>query len=120
MESYFPLILLVLAFVLLIVLPARQRKRMAAQQQQMQEALQPGTPIMTTSGIHGTVAGKTDTTVDVEVAPGVVMTFVRQAILEVRKPAGDAVGGSSVAGGDSTPGDDTPGIVDGGPAGTTR
>ncbi|MGY1743369.1 MULTISPECIES: preprotein translocase subunit YajC [unclassified Blastococcus] len=113
MESYFPLILLVLAFVLLIVLPARQRKRMAAQQQQMQEALQPGTPIMTTSGIHGTVAGKTDTTVDVEVAPGVVMTFVRQAILEVRKPA-------VTAGDDATPGDDSPGVVDGGPADPTR
>ncbi|MGY1747261.1 preprotein translocase subunit YajC [Blastococcus sp. SYSU D00695] len=116
MESYFPLILLVLAFVLLIVLPARQRKRMAAQQQQMQDALQPGTPIMTTSGIHGTVTGKTDSTVDVEVAPGVVMTFVRQAILEVRKPA---AGGEAVAGG-TTPGDDTPGIVDGGPADTSR
>ena len=84
--EFFPLILLVLAFVLLIVLPSRQRKRLAAQQQQMQEALQLGTPIMTTSGIHGTVAGKADTTVDVEVAPGVVMTFARQAILEVRNP----------------------------------
>ena len=112
--EYFPLILLVLAFVLLIVLPARQRKRMAAQQQQMQEALQPGTPIMTTSGIHGTVAGKTDTTVDVEIAPGVVVTFVRQAILEVRKPAAD------VPGNDATAGNDTPGIVDGGPADTPR
>ena len=113
--EFFPLILLVLAFVLLIVMPARQRKRMAAQQQQMQESLQPGTPIMTTSGIHGTVAGKTDTTVDVQVAPGVVMTFARQAILEVRTPAADALPGA-----DATSGDDTPGIVDGGPAGTTR
>ena len=118
MESYFPLVLLVLAFVLLIVMPARQRKRMAAQQQQMQEALQVGTPIMTTSGIHGTVAGKTDTTVDVEVAPGVVMTFVRQAILEVRKSAADATG--SALADDATAGDDTPGIADGGPAGTSR
>ncbi|MGY1772297.1 preprotein translocase subunit YajC [Blastococcus sp. SYSU D00813] len=112
--EFFPLILLALAFVLLIVMPARQRKRMAAQQQQMQESLQPGTPIMTTSGIHGTVAGKTDTTVDVEVAPGVVVTFVRQAILEVRKPAGAEPGTGA------TSGDDTPGIVDGGPADTTR
>jgi preprotein translocase subunit YajC len=113
--EFFPLILLVLAFVLLIVLPSRQRKRMAAQQQQMQEALQPGTPIMTTSGIHGTVAGKTDTTVDVEVAPGVVVTFARQAILEVRTPAVDALRAD-----DATPGDDTPGAADGGPADTTR
>ena len=117
MESFFPLILLVLAFLLLIVLPARQRKRVAAQQQQMQEALQPGTPIMTTSGIHGTVAGRTDTTVDVEVAPGVVITFVRQAILEVRKPADPA---TAAGNGGATSGDDTPGFVDGGPADPTR
>ena len=115
----FPLVLLVLAFVLLIVLPARQRKRIAAQQQQMQEALQPGTPIMTTSGIHGSVTGKTDTTVDVEIAPGVVVTFARQAILEVRKPVEDAAGGI-VPGDDAIPGDGTPGTVDGGPADPTR
>jgi preprotein translocase subunit YajC len=117
--EFFPLILLVLAFVLLIVLPARQRKRVAAQQQTMQELLQPGTPIMTTSGIHGTVAGKTDTTVDVEVAPGVVMTFVRQAILEVRTPATDPAPGDVVAG-DAIPGDSTAGTVDGGPADPTH
>ena len=113
--EFFPLILLVLAFVLLIVLPARQRKRMAAQQQQLQEALQVGTPIMTTSGIHGTVAGRTDTTVDVEIAPGVVVTFVRQAILEVRKPVAETLPAD-----DATAPGDTPGIVDGGPADTTR
>jgi preprotein translocase subunit YajC len=113
--EFFPLILLVLAFVLLIVLPSRQRKRAAAQQQQMQEALLPGTPIMTTSGIHGTVVSKTDGTVDVEIAPGVVVTFVRQAILEVRKPAADAVLEDG-----ATAGGDAPGTVDGGPADTTR
>ena len=113
----FPLVLLVLAFVLLIVLPARQRKRIAAQQQEMQEALQPGTPIMTTSGIHGTVAGKTGTTVDVEIAPGVVVTFARQAILEVRKPA---VAGPAVDAGPAVPGDDATGSADGGPADRAR
>ena len=111
----FPLVLLVLAFVLLIVLPARQRKRIAAQQQEMQEALQPGTPIMTTSGIHGTVAGKTDTTVDVEIAPGVVVTFARQAILEVRKPVVDGEAGDGTVSGEAAPG-----AVDGGPADPTR
>ena len=116
--EFFPLILLALAFVLLIVMPARQRKRMAAQQQQMQESLQPGTPVMTTSGMHGTVSGKTDTTVDVEVAPGVVVTFALQAILEVRKPVSAGSDATSTDG--STPGEDTPGIVDGGPADQNR
>ena len=112
MEQYFPLVLLALAFVLLIVLPARQRKRTQAQQQAMQESLTPGTPVMTTAGLHGTVAGLGDTTVDLEIAPGVVVTFARQAILEVRKPV------------DASPADDgtdsgAPGTAGGRPAAGT-
>ena len=71
---------------LLFVLPARQRKRMQAQAQALQESLTIGTPVMTTSGIHGTVAGLGEKTVDLEIAPGVVVTFARPAILEVRSP----------------------------------
>jgi len=86
-EQYFPFILLALAVVLLFVMPARQRKRMQAQAQEMQSSLQPGTSVMTTSGLHATVAALGDKTVDLEIAPGVVVTFARQAVLEVRKPA---------------------------------
>ena len=60
---------------------------MQAQAQALQESLTIGTPVMTTSGLHGTVAGLGETTVDLEIAPGVVVTFARPAILEVRKPA---------------------------------
>jgi preprotein translocase subunit YajC len=102
MQQYFPFILLALAVLLLFVLPARQRKRMAAQAQTLQESLTVGTPVMTTSGLHGTVAGLGDKTVDIEIAPGVVVTFARPAILEVRKPA---VESQDV----DTTGDDTPG-----------
>jgi preprotein translocase subunit YajC len=93
-EQYFPLILLALAVVLLFVLPARQRKKMQAKAQEMQNSLAPGTPVMTTSGLHGTVARLGDNTVDLEIAPGVVATFARQAILEVRRPAAGAAGDS--------------------------
>jgi preprotein translocase subunit YajC len=86
LQQYFPLLLLVVAALLLFVLPARQRKRAQAQQQSMRDSLAPGTPVMTTSGIHAIVAGKGDATVDLEIAPGVVVTFAQQAILEVRKP----------------------------------
>ena len=102
MEQYFPFILLALAVLLLFVLPARQRKRMAAQAQTLQDSLTVGTPVMTTSGLHGTVAGLGDKTVDIEIAPGVVVTFARPAILEVRKPALET---HDV----DTTGDDTPG-----------
>ena len=101
MEQYFPFILLALAVLLLFVLPARQRKRMAAQAQTLQDSLTVGTPVMTTSGLHGTIAGLAEKTVDIEIAPGVVVTFARPAILEVRKPAVEAQ--------DADTGDDTPG-----------
>jgi preprotein translocase subunit YajC len=115
-EQYFPLVLLALAFVLLIVLPARQRKRVQAQAQAMQESLTPGTPVMTTAGMHGTVVSLGDATVDLEVSPGVVITFARQAVLEVRKPA---VAGPTADAGPAVPGDDA-GPADGGPADRTR
>ncbi|RZU31458.1 preprotein translocase subunit YajC [Blastococcus saxobsidens] len=85
--EYFPLIMLALLAVVLFVLPARQRKRIQEQNAAMQASLTVGTPVMTTSGLHGTVAGLHETTVDLEIAPGVVATFARQAILEVRRPA---------------------------------
>lgn len=105
--EYFPLIMLVLLAVLLFVLPARQRRTMQARAQALQESLTVGTPVMTTSGIHGTVARLDETTVDLELAPGVVVTFVRAAILEIRQPA--------TAGSD----DDAPGTAGGRPADDT-
>ncbi|RBY79136.1 preprotein translocase subunit YajC [Blastococcus sp. TF02-09] len=104
----FPLIMLALLAVLLFVLPARQRRTMQARAQALQESLTVGTPVMTTSGIHGTVARLDETTADLELAPGVVVTFVRPAILEIRQPAPEL------------PGDDAPGAAGGRPAGDDR
>ncbi len=96
MEQYFPIIILALLAVMLFVLPARQRKRMQAQAQEMQDSLTIGTPVMTTAGLHGTVAALGEKTVDLEIAPGVLVTFARPAILEIRKPVGgiDGVDGT--------------------------
>ena len=106
MESLPLLILVALAFVVLFVLPSRQRKKVQANAQAMQESLTLGTPVMLTSGIHGTVAGLGDTTVDLEISPGVVMTVARPAIMEVRTPAAAAPEGSTGSTGAT-------GIVDG-------
>ena len=113
MQNYFPFILLALA-VLLFVLPARQRKRMQAQAKALQESLTVGTPVMTTSGMQGTVAGLGDGTVDLQIAPGVVVTFLRQAIMDVRRPAGDVADADT-----RTPGEDTPGAAGGRPTDDT-
>jgi preprotein translocase subunit YajC len=123
-QQYLFLILLAVAFVALIILPGRQRRKMQAQAQQLQNSLTPGTPVMTTSGMHGTVSRLGDTTVDVDIAPGVTVTFERRAIMQVNQPAPAAP--LDPAAGDGTgstqaefpmPGDDNPGD---GPAGTTR
>ncbi len=101
MEQLFPFILLALAIVLLFVLPARQRKRLQQQQQELQNSLTIGTPVMTTAGLHGTVAGLQEKTVDLEISPGVVVTFARPAIMEIRRPVTDT----------AAPGDDAPGTT---------
>jgi preprotein translocase subunit YajC len=91
-EQYFPIILIALFAVVLFVLPARQRKRVQAQAQALQDSLAVGAPVMTTSGMHATIAAIGDTTIDLEITPGVVVTFARQAIMEVRKPLGTTDG----------------------------
>ena len=107
MEQYFPIVLIALFAIVLFVLPARQRKRMAAQAQALQDSLDIGTPVMTTSGMHGSVAAIGDKTIDLELAPGVVVTFARQAIMEVRKPLGTTDEGTDTG---------TPGATGGRPA----
>ena len=82
-QQYLFYILLAVAFVALIVLPGRQRKKVAAQAQQLQESLKPGARVMTTAGIHGTVIGLGETTVILDIAPGVPVTFERRAIVQV-------------------------------------
>jgi preprotein translocase subunit YajC len=104
-EQLFPFLLLAVVFVVLIVLPARQRKKIQEKQTAMQNSLTIGTPVMTTAGMHGTIAGLGEKTVDLEVSPGVVVTFARQAILEVRRPAVESPGV-----GDDTPGASGPAV----------
>jgi preprotein translocase subunit YajC len=89
---------------------------MQARTQAMQESLTVGSPVMTTSGMHGTVAALGETSVDLELAPGVVVTFARQAIMEIRQPAGGTPGAPGTHG---TPGDDPPGTAGGRPADDT-
>ncbi len=82
MESlFFPLLLVLLAVPLF--LSARRQKKAVAEQQALLKSLEPGDRVMTTSGLFATVADASDdTTIDLEVAPGVVTTWLRQAIRE--------------------------------------
>ncbi len=54
-----------------------------AEQQEMQSSLTEGDRVMTTSGLYATVADASDdTTIDLEIAEGVVTTWLRQAVRE--------------------------------------
>lgn len=64
-------------FFVLIVLP--QRRKMQAFYA-MQSSVRVGDEILTTSGLHGTVRALGDDDLDLEIAPGVVVRFARQAI----------------------------------------
>jgi preprotein translocase subunit YajC len=58
------------------------RRQKAAMQAtiDLHDSLQPGDRVHTTSGLQATVAGITDDTVDLEIAPGVVTTWMKLAI----------------------------------------
>ena len=79
---FLPLLFLVVLAVPLI-LNARRQKRALAEAQRLQSSLTNGDRVMTTSGLHGTVVDCTDeTTVELEIAPGVRTTWLRAAIRE--------------------------------------
>jgi preprotein translocase subunit YajC len=75
-----------LAFFLLIVLP--QRRRTTAHRLLL-GSLQIGDEVITIGGILGTIRDLTDEKIELEVAPGVVITVARNAIAQMAQPASD-------------------------------
>lgn len=80
-------LLLPLLFIAVLAVPlilgSRRQKRAMAEAQRLQDSLTDGDRVMTTSGLHGTVVGSSDeTTIDLEIAPGVRTTWQRAAIRE--------------------------------------
>ena len=66
----------------------RQRKAMQATID-LHESLQPGDRVHTTSGLEATVVSLTEDTVDLEIAPGVVTTWMKLAIRDQILPDDD-------------------------------
>ena len=66
------------AFYFLIIRPGKQRQQ---QQQDAVAALQPGTEIMTSAGIFGTIAVVTDEQISLEVSPGVFIRILPAAVV---------------------------------------
>jgi|tagenome__1003787_1003787.scaffolds.fasta_scaffold20466930_2 preprotein translocase subunit YajC len=74
--------LLAVAFFFLIVRP--QRRQLAARRALVQ-AVEVGDEIITAGGIYGVVQSIDEDTMQVEIAPGVVMTLAREAVARRRE-----------------------------------
>jgi preprotein translocase subunit YajC len=100
-----PLVVIGGAFYLLFIRPAQRRQRAAAE---TVSALVPGVEVMTTAGLYATVvAVGDDNTVLLEVAPGVVSKYAKQAVSRVLTP--EAALGDETQPSDVDPADDTEG-----------
>ncbi len=73
-------IVLILAIGLMLFFQVRKQKKMMADQQKLQNSLTLGDRVMTTSGVYGTITATAEDTIDLELAPGVTTTWLRQAI----------------------------------------
>lgn len=104
--------LMVFAFYFLLIRP--QKKRQQAQQRTL-EQLVPGTRVLLGSGIFGTVVSTGSRQAELEIAPGVTLTVLKQAIARVVTPDDEFAEPEDVA----DPADPTPDLGDP-PAGAAR
>lgn len=66
-----------------IFMSSRKQKRLATEMQALQASLEPGDVVSTTSGLRGTVVDASyEDTIDLEIADGVVTTWIRAAVRE--------------------------------------
>lgn len=76
-------ILLILGlFVLPPLLLMRSQRKRAQEVQQMRASIVPGDAIVTVAGVHGTVVGVSGDVLQVEVAPGVVVSMDLAGVLK--------------------------------------
>ena len=74
---------LILLLFIPIFLSGRKQKRVMAEMQALQASLEPGDFVMTTSGLRATVVDASyEDTIDLEIADGVVTTWIRAAVKE--------------------------------------
>ncbi|MBV9091928.1 MAG: preprotein translocase subunit YajC [Mycobacteriaceae bacterium] len=80
---FLPLLVVLGAF---MYFASRRQKRAMQATIDLHESLRVGDRVHTTSGLEATIAGITDDTVDLEIAPGVVTTWMKLAIRDRIEP----------------------------------
>jgi len=92
----FPIII-VLLFVP-IFLNGRKQRRQMQEMQQLQHNLTDGDVVVTTSGLRATVVDTSyEETIDLEIAPGIVTTWVRAAVQRKFEPTAESDGPARTA-----------------------
>jgi len=81
--SLLPLLLLGVVFYFLVIRPSKVRQR---QQSALVASVQPGSQVMTTAGIFGTVIDRDDEFVRLEIAPGTIITMLPAGIAKIIEP----------------------------------
>ena len=66
------------AFWFIVMRPARVQQRKVVE---LQQALQVGDEVVLSAGIFGTIRSLSDARVEIEIAPGTVMTVARQVVV---------------------------------------
>jgi preprotein translocase subunit YajC len=79
-SSLLPLLIIIVVFGGVYMLFIRPRQQRMRQQQTATRQIGIGDQVVSAGGIYGTVVAIDSDVVEVEVAPGVVMTFLRRAI----------------------------------------
>lgn len=84
METFLLLGLMIVAFYFLLIRPQQRKQK---EHQRMMSELGSGVRVMTNSGVFGTIVHMGDKQAIIEVAPGVEMTVLKQAIMRVVNPS---------------------------------
>ncbi len=93
-----PLLLMFGLLGLMMYFMSRRQRRAQEQQVQLQNSLNIGDRVMTTSGLHGTIVDtSSDSTIGIEIAPGVETEWLRAAVREKINPDVDDVEDDEVA-----------------------
>lgn len=80
---FLPLLIVLAAF---MFFGSRRQRRSVQHTIDLHESLRIGDRVHTTSGLQGTITGITDDNVDLEIAPGVVTTWMKLAIRDRIEP----------------------------------
>jgi preprotein translocase subunit YajC len=83
MVAFLPLLVVMGAF---MFFASRRQKRAMQATIDLHESLQVGDRVHTTSGMEASITGITDDTVDLEISPGVVTTWMKLAIRDKIEP----------------------------------